>query len=410
MLRSIFFLFTAVLLIPRQAFTQTPSAYDCFQLAKEKAFNLKDFVSARKLCKEALQLDPQFDEAGILLARLYGWEKQYDSARTILDGILAKTPRQEEALLTRVDIAYWDKQYTEALQHCEQGLVYYPVSPAFLIRKAKIFYAGRNFTAAKKTADSILRQDADHAEARALANELKDNNSKNLLGIRYDYFYFDRQFSTPWQVASLEFTRNTKIGPLTARTSFSNRFGKNGWQWEAEGYPRLLRNVYAYVNIGFSGDQAVFPKFRSGLSIYANLPKAWELEAGLRYLQFDNHTWIYTGSVGKYIRKYWFNARVFLSPVNTTIAQSYFITGRYYYAKADDYISISLGQGISPDENRSIQLNASRQLTSYRLNGGIQHSFHRNRLLFNIGWSLDEYIPKTYGNQITAGAGYYRKF
>jgi YaiO family outer membrane protein len=388
------------------------SANEYYQRARKAAFEEKNYSAARALCAQAVRQDTAFTDARILMARLYAWQHQYDSALVILDAVLDKHPNNEDARLAATDATYWNKQYQQALRYLEPELQQHPASGEWLLRKARISFAMQDFDAAKKAADELLLHDPANAEARNMANQLTDYTHHNKAGVGYDYYYFDKQFAQPWHIGNVEYSRFTKAGTFTARISYGNRYGLHGWQGEAEGYPRLSKSLYTYVNIGFSGNSNnVFPRFHSGLSLFASLPRSWELEGGARYLQFDDHVWIYTGSVGKYIGKYWFNARAFIAPGNARTSKSYFFSTRYYYAKADDYITLMVGSGVSPDENRNVQINnTSANLNSYRVSTGIHHQFGSNIIYTNLAWSRDEYQLKTYGNQFNIGIGLQRKF
>src|SRR5690606_12252623 len=117
------------------------------------------------------------------------------------------------------------------------------------------------------------------------------------------------------------------------------------------------KTFYLYVAAGYSDNVGLFPKYRTGVSIYANLPKSFEAEAGYRQLHFSNDIWMYTLSVGKYYKDFWFNLRTYLTPDSNNISHSYTGTVRYYTKGKDDYFAFMAGTGISPEENRNNLLN-----------------------------------------------------
>src|SRR5262249_37556743 len=133
---------------------------------------------------------------------------------------------------------------------------------------------------------------------------------------------------------------------------------------------------------------------------------------GFRYLNFENNTWIYTGSIGKYYKNFWFNFRTYLTPDNERISQSYIFTTRLYGAVADNYASISLGTGISPDDRSLVsQLNSSYKLRTLKTSVSYHASYKRMNI-FSIGLSYAnvEYLPKTTDDQIVASISYQRRF
>ena len=146
----------------------------------------------------------------------------------------------------------------------------------------------------------------------------------------------------------------------------------------------------------------------------ANLPSSFEGELGFRYLHFTGDTWIYTAAVSKYVGDFWFNFRTYLTPSNSAISQSYTVHVRYYTGGADDYLSLGVGTGISPDDPRNIILlnnGNNYKLTSDNISAAFYHSFKRLNVFF-ITASLDnqEYQFNTRGNQLDIGVGYLRRF
>jgi YaiO family outer membrane protein len=145
--------------------------------------------------------------------------------------------------------------------------------------------------------------------------------------------------------------------------------------------------------------------------LYANLPKSFEAEAGFRYLRFSGDTWIYTASVGKYFKNYWFNFRTYLVPDNHSVSNSYSLTTRYYY-KGTDYFSVGLGTGVSPDDlNNSVQFANQYKLKSYRISADYRNTFNKmNTILLGVSIVQQEYQPKITGHQYQASVGYQRRF
>ncbi|HVK49238.1 MAG TPA: YaiO family outer membrane beta-barrel protein, partial [Pseudobacter sp.] len=135
-------------------------------------------------------------------------------------------------------------------------------------------------------------------------------------------------------------------------------------------------------------------------------------DLGFRYLNFGNDTWIYTGSIGKYYKSFWFNLRAYVTPDDDRISHSYAFTSRYYLGGADDFVHASIGYGISPDDRtQAIQLNNNYKLLTHRISGGYRFTHKKlNVFLINLGYSRVEYLPKTKDDQITAGIGYQRRF
>jgi YaiO family outer membrane protein len=391
-----------------------PSSDDLFQQARKMAFDKKDYPGAIILIKQALHKSPDYTDIRVFLGRLYIWSNHTDSARVQLDEVISKHPDNEDGAVAYASLEYWNDNSTKALQLVTQGLKFHPGSTDLLLLKAKILNDLKRFQEANLAIDTVLATNPKNTEARALAARISDNTSKNKISINYDFIYFDKQFSDPWHLASVDYSRQTAIGSITGRINYANRFNTNGTQFEVDAYPHLSKTFYAYVSGAYSGNVGVFPKYRTGFSLYANLPASFEGEAGFRYLYFSGPTWIYTASVGKYYKNYWFNLRTFLTPSNNSISQSFSLNVRYYYSGADDYLSLGVGTGISPDDPRNnVLLNSSNiyKLRSNSASAGYRHAFKTLNVIFvNLSLVNQEYQVNTRGNQFDAGIGYIRRF
>jgi YaiO family outer membrane protein len=227
----------------------------------------------------------------------------------------------------------------------------------------------------------------------------------------YEYNKFRQATSYHWQQGSIEYKKQTPGIALIGRFNYAQRTVRTGWQGEVEAYPQLSKKVYAFTSLSYSGSETVFPRWRSGLSLYVALPAAWELEGGVRYLRFDRDIWILAPGLARYMGNWYLQARSFISLNSPTgIDQSYFFTGRYYLPSGVDYVWLQAGTGISPDESRAAQLQVPslhRQVAA----GGIRTTIAgRHILLGTLGYARNEFRKGSYGSQITALAGYGLKF
>jgi YaiO family outer membrane protein len=179
-----------------------------------------------------------------------------------------------------------------------------------------------------------------------------------------------------------------------------------------DAYPSISKTFYAYVSLGYSDNIDVFPHWRSGLSLYANLPKSFEAEVGWRYLNFSAATNIYTGYLGKYYKNYLFGVRAYVTPGGGAVSHSYNALARYYFRGAQDFAGLTLGTGISPDDRSvSQQLSSKTQLKTYKAALDIYYSLTKfDAITFNASLINQEYLPQTKRNQIQLGAGYQRSF
>lgn len=392
---------------------QSLSSDELFTEARNAAFNKKDYPLAITLAKQALVKSPGYSDIHIFIGRIYTWRHELDSAREQFSYVLQRHPGNLDASSAFTDLEYWNDNDTAALRYCNEGLKYHPGSSELLLKKARILNNMRRYNEAYAIADSLLKTNPKNSAARALAAGIRNNSSRNKIGISYDYVHFDQNYpsSDPWHLASVDYTRQTRLGSVTGRINYANRFQTNGVQAEIDAYPHISSTFYSYVNAGYSGSIPVFPKFRAGYSLYANLPKSFEGELGFRYLYFSSSTWIYTASVGKYYKNYWFNLRTYLIPDNPGLSQSYTLTARLYSGGADDYFAIALGTGISPDDRAtSVQLRNTRLLAK-KASLEYRRSFHKLNIVSISGTYINEEIKSgVFGNQFDIGISCQRRF
>lgn len=389
------------------------SSDQLFQQARTAAFKHKNYPLSIALCKEALTKSPDYSDIRVFLGRLYTWSHYPDSAREQFNNVLKHHPDNLDAASAFTDLEYWNDNDTTALRVCNAGLRYHPASPELLLKKARILNNLRRYRKAYAVADTLLHIDPKNSTARSLAESIKNNSSRNKLGITYDYVYFDKNYpsSAAWQLVSIAYSRQTKLGSVIGMINYANRFHTNGVQAEINAYPHISNTFYCYLDGGYSNNLPVFPTWRGGFSLYANLPKSFEGDIGFRYLYFSSATWIYTASVGKYYKDWWFNLRTYLVPENPGLSNSYTLTARYYFGGADDYLAGSVGTGISPDDKAISVLLSQKKLIAQKLSFEYRRTFRKLNIVYVSGTYIHEEIKDgTYGNQLDLGIGYQRRF
>ena len=391
------------------------SADGLFQMARTAAFTQKDYNTAKQYLNRAITKSPGYADLWIFLGRIYSWTDHYDSARYCFDSALHIQPEYEDASVAYADVEYWNDHYDKALAICNKGLQYHPSSEELLLRKAKVLNALQQYENAETTIQKLISINRNNTAARALANSIRESASKNKIDVSYDFVYFDKQFSDPWHLVSVDYGRTTPIGVVTGRINYANRFAQNAVQYEAEAYPHISKTFYSYVNVAYcDNNNGVFPQWRGGFSLYANLPKSYEGELGVRYLLFSGTpTWVYTAYVGKYYKSWLFGARTYVTPstyVNTPSA-SYNVIANYYYGSADDVIAFSAGYGISPDDRYNAIQIFTAKLKTYKAGITFRKKVSKmNVLSADANWLNQEYLPDTKGNQYQIGLAWLHRF
>jgi Thioredoxin domain-containing protein len=406
------FKFLLLLLLPFQAYSQQKlSADELFTNARTEAFEKKDYPKSISLAKQALEIAPNYTDISVFLGRLYTWNKDLDSARAVFEQLDKKNVQDEDYFIAYASLEYWNDNNSKAIEIIDKGLSYHPQSESLWLLKAKSYNSAKDYTAAKNAIENVLKINPKNTEANSLAVRINDLSAKNAVSITYNYSHFDKQFANDWHIVSVGYKRVTPIGSIILRANYANKFAENGAQFELEAYPRLSDMFYLYVGGAYSNDVGIFPKYRTGVSLNANLPKSFEAEIGYRQLYFSSNIWMYTASVGKYYKNFWFNLRTYLTPDNKNISHSYTATVRYYTKSAQDYFAFQIGTGISPEESiNNLLQNDVYKLKTFKVGGEYNFSIDKN--LFSVGtmYYNQEYEPNTKGNQIDVTVGYTRKF
>ncbi|WP_285269239.1 YaiO family outer membrane beta-barrel protein [Kaistella rhinocerotis] len=388
------------------------SSDELFARARNEAFEKKNYPAAVELAKQALNQSPDYTDISIFLGRLYTWDKNVAAAREVFQGLEQKEVRDEDFYLAYASLEYWNDDYAKALEILEKGLQYNAKSEALWMLKAKIHNSADEYEASQGAINQLLELNAENAEARAMLVQLQSLTAKNSVGISYGFTHFDTQFDQDWHTAGVSYKRATKLGSVILKGNYAYKFGESGTQVELEAYPRISPTFYLYLGAGFSGDVGIFPKYRTGASLNANLPKSFEAEIGYRQLYFSENILLYTAAIGKYYKNWWFNLRTYITPDSSNISHSYTATARYYTKGAQDYFSVQAGTGISPDDNRNNLLNDDTyKLKTFKLGADYNFSVKKTNL-FSVGatWFNQEYRPETRGNQLDVSLGYTKLF
>ncbi|WP_031427485.1 YaiO family outer membrane beta-barrel protein [Flavimarina sp. Hel_I_48] len=382
--------------------------------ARAEAFDNDNYVTAIALMKEALKKSPDYLELGVFLGRLYTFTDSLPKARTTFNEVLMKEAGHEQASLAYGNLEYWNSDSERALVIVDAGLSKHTDSQSLGLLKAKILKDLERYDEARKTLDLLLKKNPKLTEARSIISGINTASVKNEIGANYEFIYFDKRFDDPWHLASIDYARQTKLGSVTARVNYANRFRTNGTQFEIDAYPRISDLFYTYVSGGISSKDGIFPRYRAGFSLYANLPAAFEADAGFRFLAFSENTWIYTLGVGKYYKNYWFNLRTYLTPSGNSVSHSYALTVRYYLGGADDFISLKIGTGLSPDNSANSVLfdpDTIYKLKSSNIALGYRKLLWDTTILtFSGALENQEYARDTRGNQVSLSLGYIKRF
>ena len=346
-------------LSPKTSFGQinnTSNQYNndsLYHSAREFAFN-GERIKARTICRDILNHNNNYYDALVLIGRTYIWDSQLDSARLVLNEVLSKKPAYYDAIDGLIDVEYKSDHYESCIRQCDIGLIAFANDKNFQIKKSKALIAIPQYDKATYLLKGVLTRDSVNTEAQKLLADISLAQIKNKISVNYTYDYFEKNMIDPWQLAYLQYKRETSFGSLIGRLNWANRFNTKGLQYELDAYPKTSKSSYLYLNLGYS-DATIFPHFRSGMEYNRKLPAAFEASLGFRYLAFSSSdVVIYTASLGKYIGNNWLSARTYVTPSNIGTSVSGSLSGRRYFTDQDNYLGLRFSYGTSPDDRKEL--------------------------------------------------------
>jgi YaiO family outer membrane protein len=390
----------------------TTNTDDLFKQARSAAVDQKNYPLAISLSKQALEKSPDYTDISVFLGRVYTWTGKTDSARVVFTAVMAKDPQNEDAALAFGNLEYWNDRSGKALEIVNAGLKFHPTSEDLLLLKGKALKDLRRYKEADSTLNALIKADPKNIAARSLEDVVK-LNSADRVSLSYDYISFNKEYLSPWNVVEFDYVKQTSLGSIVGTVNYAKRFGTDGLQLDVDAYPHISKVFYAYVSAAYSDDLTLFPRFQGGFSLYANLPAAFEAEAGFRFLYFTTPTWVYTAAIGKYYGNFRFTLRTFLTPSYGSLSNSYSLDTRYYFGGQYDYVALKIGTGISPDSPQNILLynnGITYRLNSNDIGATYYRTFKRNIFFASVSLEHQEYRFQTWGNQLDIGIGYQRSF
>lgn len=395
-LLSIVFLF---FLFNVSAQLNTLPSKELFKKAKSE-IKEKKYKEARGILRILCERKPKEVKYRLKIATTYLWEKNFPKTQKYVGKVLNIDPKNKQAFEIWFKSFLWQKDYEKGGAVLDSALKFYPEDEYFLFQKAKILVKQEDKEGAIKLLDKLLIINPNHKEGFELRKELKAETAINRIGLSYLYNFYSQNASNPLHGMNLRYIRRTKYGSIHLFNNNARRFQKLGHQIELDAYPRIIKGLYSYVNFGASRT-SLFPKYRAGLEPFFKLPRSFEGSLGGRYLQFSNSSVLmYTGSIAKYIKSSWINLRTFITPKEVSFSRSVSLEYRKYKQDANNFYSIRVGYGASPDNNA---LNANLETVlftpSYKLALAVNKTL-KGRWYFRCSVSGERQVLETGFNNL----------
>lgn len=359
-----------------------PSPEEEFEIMKSYAAE-KHYPEAKALGKKILESLPAYDDVSLYMARIYGWESNYDSAYAVIDSVLARSPELMEAYEILVDLAYWENDWAKMEEYAARALELDPDSEAF---QAKYLLAKNRPGSDREVAE---------------------------LFVLYTYDHFRFPYRRNWHMLTVGGNIPVKPGTLIPYVNGGYHPGldnpSSDIQLNLDAYFHLGKRNYAMAGYGISPGGVVnfLPQHRAALEIWQVLPKGFGLSAGLRYFYWDRHFTFLTLSGEKYAGNYWFAFRSYLFYKEYGISGSYYLSARRYFENKYNHVTLTLGYGTAPDEPLLVVSDLDRlKALSARIEFSRQVS-QNLRMSLMTGYAYEAYAEMLYRNRLDVRAGLY---
>ena len=380
--------------------------------AREFAYN-KGRAESRKLCKLILLHDSTYYDAAVLMGRTYLWDDKYDSARFVLNKVIISSPGYYDAMDALIDVDLMSDNNEGAIKNSDLALSYHKDDNGFIYKKARALNKDEKPKEALGILSVILAKDPLNDDAKTLKASIIEGRRTYTLSVDYYTYTFSNDDS--WYFGSVSVGKKIpKFGSVIFRCNYAKRFDREGYQYEIDAYPAIVKGIYLYFNTGFSNKKN-FPYSRFTLEPYFKLPAKFELSLGFRYLNFDQDHFvdfgsgkvmIYTGTIGKYIGNYWLSLRPYFVPGTDGWSKSVNFTVRRYFIDELNYLSLTVGTGMSPDEQQYAYDPYLTYLKSYKLSLEYQRKIgERFMLTVGTGYAREEISQGTNRDRFTFDIG-----
>lgn len=407
----------SALLLSDQALTAYPDDRE-FLLKKSSVLNdMKRYTEANSLVKSLMERYPytlRYRDAYVenlsRTASKYQGEGRTEMALDVYKEILTFDTKDSTAYLHIINTYLEKQQYDTAHVYINQALQTHPNWTAIYLRRAQAYEGQKEYLAAAAAADTVQQQHPS-SKNQDYADYLRSRTLKNQFGLHFlrsSYDYSEDRYD----IATVEYMRLFKKGSIGGRLNYAGRQSGTGLQGEAELYYTHHPKWYSHAYVAFA-NKIVFPQWRLGYTAYRTFQNDGEIGLGARYLQRDTLQSI-SGMLAltQVFGDFWFNARAYAIWESEDINSSFALTGRYYMNKRQDFLSMVVGLGTSPDDrSRLIQFSQLSGLLTRSVGAGYQRTFHyRTSLGLHASWITQKVRDEQFQNQYDLYISVIRRF
>ncbi len=291
-------------------------------------------------------------DARVVYGTILAWEGDYVKARAELSRALVDSPKNGDAQQALANVELWTEHPGKAEDLLQPLVKARPNDTDILYAHARALKDLNRRAEALAVLDRLLEVDPAHHDAFNLRASLGEMPQLWEVSVRHSHEWFSDGIGNRDET-QLALRRSTKVGSLIGRYSGASRFGSFGNQLEVDFYPGIRKGTYAYVNVGFSPEAVLYPRYRTGVDLYQSLGKGFEATGGFRRLGFTSPVNVYTVALSKYYGDWLFSGRGYFTPGTAGTSKSMQFSGRRYLKDARSYFDFSYGHGSTPNEIRS---------------------------------------------------------
>jgi YaiO family outer membrane protein len=307
---------------------------------------------AKRMARHLLKREPNNESMRLLLARLYGQEKQFKAADRQVDLVLRRNPTSKSAHKTKIDLSLWQQDNARAAMQAKTALKYHRNDPALLDKLATAYVRQGDYRQSAVVAKQLSAVSPRYPGIEKLNKAIIHERVSN----PHYIFKAGQEIDTVsdqkdnWYFTEVELRKRTKYLNIAGQVTQANRFGESDRLYEIKAYPKLPKVGYLFLSYGFSDNGDVLPEHQYEYEMYLNLPHGFMGSIGQRYRRYtDNPVRIWTGSISKKLGSYNIRFKPYFIHDRDGDGQTYTLRVRKYFNNNRyHYYSITLGTGISP--------------------------------------------------------------
>lgn len=348
---------TAAIASAQNAPAPDVASQEAVQQARTLAFSGKqNRPQALALLKDHLAVKPDDVDARVFYGIVLSWDGQYDLSRAQLSEVLAGHPTYGDAISALINVELWSDRPEHAVQLARDAAAQDPKNAALLIQEARGLRDMNRGKQSIAVLDQVLTLEPNNQEAKNLRRRWSD--TPRLWEAQVDHVtdFFSAGKAT--QHETLGSVRGpTPLGSLIADFSRADRFGLVSYQSQLEFYPHIRPGTYGYLNVGYSSDRVLYPRWRFAGNIFHGIGHGFEVSGGMTRLDFSSSTAnIYNVALARYWGNWLFTARDYLTPDSLTgTSHTEFFSARRMFGNEGihDYVEFRFSHGSSLAQART---------------------------------------------------------